>query len=325
MLGKQLPIVLIVVALTTAAAPGATGDLNPASLSPSEQSGGQPVALSGRLNQDIIVYTAHQNWLSRIYLLDMNGAVITYWEYEFYFFADLEVVNNEVYVAEAFAPRVYKLDLETGSLEVVIDDWSLYYFYDLAFDGTYFYVTEWDLNRYDITGDKDGMAPFDQDTHGGAWDGSYYWTLNDQSQITCWDVSGWPAVTEVPANAFSPPTVHCRGLWFDGQCFWTAESIDGMLGRIYQFDYNGKIVEQWPEPAFQGWSACLVRGGLPGDFDGDGDVDLSDFATFALCFSNGATTPPPGCSESDFTACDLDDDDDVDLTDFATFALHFTG
>jgi len=61
------------------------------------------------------------------------------------------------------------------------------------------------------------------------------------------------------------------------------------------------------------------------DFTGDGLVDLVDFATFALCFSNGATTPPPGCSPDEFAAADVDDDDDVDLTDFATFALCFGG
>ncbi len=100
--------------------------------------------------EDIIVYTAHQNFDSRIYLLQMNGSVITFHEYSFYFFADLEVVNNEVYVVEAFAPRAYKVDLTTGNLDLVIDDWSLFYFYDLTFDGTYFYVTERDINRYDI-------------------------------------------------------------------------------------------------------------------------------------------------------------------------------
>ncbi|MGB2989869.1 MAG: hypothetical protein WBC98_07920, partial [Candidatus Zixiibacteriota bacterium] len=189
----------------------------------------------------------------------MNGTVIDFFEYSFYFFADLEVVNNEVYVAEAFAPRAYKVDLYTGALDLVIDDWSLYYFYDLAFDGTYFYLNEWDLNRYDVNGNKDGTASFDESVHGGAWDGDYYWTLTDANLIKCWDVSTWPSVTEVPENAFTPPTSECRGLWFDGLYFWTAESIEGTLGYIYQFNHRGAVINRWLEPAFRGWSGCVIK------------------------------------------------------------------
>jgi len=240
-----------------------------------------------RYNEDIIVFSAHQDWLSRIYLLQMDGSVITYFEYDFYYFADLEVVNNEVYVAEAFAPRVYKIDLRTGDLELIIDDWSLYYFYDLGFDGTYFYVTEWDLNRYDINGNFDGRASFDEDVMGSAWDGRYLWMLNDVNQIKCWNVSRWPSLTEVPGNMFAPPTAQCRGLWFDGHYFWTAESIDGVLGKIYQFDYDGTVVDQWLAPAFRGWSACVVKGTTTPDPD-QSYVTLTDESY------TGLTTCPAG-------------------------------
>ncbi|MGB7060975.1 MAG: dockerin type I repeat-containing protein [Candidatus Zixiibacteriota bacterium] len=216
-------------------------------------------SLDSRFSEDVIVYTAHQDWLSRIYVLRMNGTVMDYFEYSFYFFADLEVVNNEAYAAEAFAPRAYKVDLLTGALDLVIDDWSLYYFYDLAFDGSYFYLNEWDLNRYDINGNKDGMVSFDEAVHGGAWDGDCYWTLTDANLIKCWDVSAWPSVTEVPENAFAPPTSECRGLWFDGEYFWTAESIDGILGHIYQFNHRGAVINRWLEPGFRGWSACVIK------------------------------------------------------------------
>jgi hypothetical protein len=208
--------------------------------------------------EDTMVFVAHQDWLSRIYLLNMDGGVTTYYEYSFYYFADVEVVDNELYVAEAFAPRAYKVDIATGDLDVVIDDWSLYVFYDLAFDGTHFYVDEWSLNRYDINGNWDSSIGFDEDVMGSAWDGEYYWTLNDSNQIRCWDISEWPTVSEVADNAFAPPSAACRGLWFDGQYFWTAESIEG-LGSIFKFDYAGKVVEEWTEPAFYGWSACVIR------------------------------------------------------------------
>ncbi len=69
-----------------------------------------------------------------------------------------------------------------------------------------------------------------------------------------------------------------------------------------------------------------VTGPTPGDIDGDGDVDLVDFSTLAVCYSGAdVTTPPAGCSEGEFATCDLDGDGDVDLTDFATFATSYTG
>jgi hypothetical protein len=62
---------------------------------------------------------------------------------------------------------------------------------------------------------------------------------------------------------------------------------------------------------------------LVGDLDGDGDVDLSDFALFGQCFG-GANNPPAGSCAPGVDA-DLDGDTDVDLTDFAVFAQNFTG
>ncbi|MBN1489631.1 MAG: formylglycine-generating enzyme family protein [Phycisphaerae bacterium] len=57
------------------------------------------------------------------------------------------------------------------------------------------------------------------------------------------------------------------------------------------------------------------------DFDGDSDVDLADFSTFAACF-NGPNRLPvyPSCESPD-----LDVDGDVDLADFGIFAACFNG
>lgn len=61
-------------------------------------------------------------------------------------------------------------------------------------------------------------------------------------------------------------------------------------------------------------------GGTPGDCDGDGDVDLVDFADFQLCFTGPGGSVSAGCECADF-----DGDGDVDLTDFGSFQLSFTG
>ena len=208
--------------------------------------------------EDRIIFTANQGFLSRIYVLTMDGSVDHYHEYEFYRWCDMEVVNGELYAADAFAPRVYRVDVDTGDLELVIDDWSLYYFYGLAFDGQYFYLDEWDLNRYTIDGDKDGTASFDGDVFGSAWDGEHLWTLDDSGVAKCWDIVGWPSLVHVPENDITAPSHACRGLFFDGEYFWSAESREDTLGLIYRFDHDGAIARQWTAPAYRGWGACLL-------------------------------------------------------------------
>ncbi|MFH0980506.1 MAG: hypothetical protein V2A79_03080 [Planctomycetota bacterium] len=54
---------------------------------------------------------------------------------------------------------------------------------------------------------------------------------------------------------------------------------------------------------------------LTGDFDEDGDVDLTDYATFGACLTGPAYSP----------TADLDADGDVDLDDFAAWQPCLTG
>ncbi|MCH7527481.1 MAG: hypothetical protein IID39_08595 [Planctomycetes bacterium] len=58
----------------------------------------------------------------------------------------------------------------------------------------------------------------------------------------------------------------------------------------------------------------------PGDFDGDGDVDLDDFERFLTCVTGPDGGVLPDCDPGDF-----DTDNDVDFTDFAAFQRAFTG
>jgi hypothetical protein len=59
---------------------------------------------------------------------------------------------------------------------------------------------------------------------------------------------------------------------------------------------------------------------IPGDCDGDGDVDLDDFAGLDLCLAGPGGGLAAGCGCLDF-----DSDNDVDLGDFAGFEVVFTG
>jgi probable HAF family extracellular repeat protein len=59
----------------------------------------------------------------------------------------------------------------------------------------------------------------------------------------------------------------------------------------------------------------------PGDLDNDGDVDLSDFNKFQVCF--GLRAPTPQCPDELFDCADLNDDGWINLTDFSTFQVLF--
>ncbi len=64
--------------------------------------------------------------------------------------------------------------------------------------------------------------------------------------------------------------------------------------------------------------------GLPGDIDIDGDVDLADFATLAVCFGQVAGDQDPDCPPRAFARSDLDRNEIVNLVDFSSFAVHFS-
>jgi len=76
-----------------------------------------------------------------------------------------------------------------------------------------------------------------------------------------------------------------------------------------------------PRPNLEAAINALLS--LSGDLDGDGDVDLSDFTIFQLCFGGSNNPPAPTCPPG--VDADLDGDGDVDLADFLIFQQNFTG
>ena len=61
-------------------------------------------------------------------------------------------------------------------------------------------------------------------------------------------------------------------------------------------------------------TADIADNEIPGDCDGDGDVDQSDFGCFQRCLSGEWVSYKPSCGSAD-----LDIDGDVDLNDFQVF------
>lgn len=211
--------------------------------------------------QNKIAHTLHQQFASRIYFLNPDGSTITYYDYENYRLKDLTLVNDELYVADAFAPMVLKVDLETGALEQFIFDlWPTYY-YGLASDGEYFYVEDWGtLYKYDMNGDEIGTLDFDETIYGMACDSNYLFTIiEDDNLIRCWDISAWPQINELVFNSIPKPSSTCRGLTYDGMYFWTAEAHESQNGKIYKFDHAGNIHSEIDSPTYTGWSACFIK------------------------------------------------------------------
>jgi hypothetical protein len=87
---------------------------------------------------------------------------------------------------------------------------------------------------------------------------------------------------------------------------------------VYGF-YSHVAIEMPQRPTYT--LGDLIAAGAPADLDADGDVDLTDFLDFQVCF-NGPNRPPAasGCADADF-----DLDGDVDLTDFLVFQRCFNG
>ncbi len=103
----------------------------------------------------------------------------------------------------------------------------------------------------------------------------------------------------------------------------TAGSISGKFERVALVDFPPDLDADvsYDDTTV---TVTIAEYRLPGDIDGDRDVDADDYALFAGCMAGpGVTQPPLQCEPADFEAADLSGDDDVDLADFSGLLEHF--
>ncbi len=136
-----------------------------------------------------------------------------------------------------------------------------------------------------------------------------------------YDAADWPPLLATPTISWTT------------QVFETNPNANALRwGTLYNFWFDADAPPEMAEsditlfrpgtPASVPIGACVPAGApvIPGDSDGDGDVDLFDYAAYPDCVSGPGVPSAPGCEIFDFDA-----DGDVDLPDFGGLLLAFDG
>ncbi len=160
----------------------------------------------------------------------------------------------------------------------------------------------WGLTDEDITSGGGDWTLMGDATGGGRW---------------AWRVNAWGSddfITPVSASTSVQGETRSVTFSFTVKPVW-APAI-GQTVRGYARDLRGSD-STW----IVGPNDIDVHPWHPGDMDGDGDADQSDFGRFQACLSGS------GVSQSDATCLDarFDADDDVDSADFGDFLACLSG
>ena len=145
--------------------------------------------------------------------------------------------------------------------------------------------------------------------------------------------AGWfdQASVQVSTNGstWTPVWEHTTGDLAIDESSWSLQSYD--LSAVA--DGEATVYVRWGmgptdgSTTYPGWNLDDIEfwassQAPPGDFDGDGDVTLADFAYFVDCLSGPDQTPSPSAPttvEHCLGAFDFDEDADVDLDDYGDF------
>jgi hypothetical protein len=225
--------------------------------------------------------------------------------------------------------------LDPGAPSAVFGQWFIDGLGDVNADGTSdIYVGDYAANRGHIFSGVNGSSlwAFSGDGGGGFGIGRGAGDVNNDGYADVL-LCAWASNAGAPAAG--------KGFVYSGRDGSVFETFThNVAGAGFGFDANGMfdvnddgkhdyLITAASDAGSRGTS-YVIAGTTPrttnGDLTLDGAVDLTDFATFAVCFGgSGVTSPPAGCSWADFYKADTNDDGSVDLADFATFATNFSG
>lgn len=144
----------------------------------------------------------------------------------------------------AWSPRIARINPFTH--EVLNIFYPAYGDRDMAFDGTYLWVSHWQTNsiyKYDTSNFSLVASydpPFPGHAHGLAWDGAYLWVGEESGRIYKMTTTG-DTIRSIPFNA--PYSYDPRGLGFssDGH-LWAGHQG---YGRIYEIDTISGAILNW--------------------------------------------------------------------------------
>lgn len=151
--------------------------------------------------------------------------------------------------------------------------------------------------------------------------------LDDGGFVVVWpsgtDWPPWPwMIAELYGQRFAADRSRLGGEWRLTACVPADSGIQQRTPSTAGLGGQSFVVVWGGGRADLGATDVLGKliGYLPGDSDGDGDVDLDDVAHFQDCASGPELPLTPGCEDND-----LDGDADVDQSDFGIFQRCYSG
>jgi hypothetical protein len=231
------------------------------------------------------------------------------------------------YVGVGRYPSLYRLDSHIGK---VLDEYILWagsgYYSDVAMLGGRLYLLDFydrGIHVFDPIGRRFLQTLPVGSTYGITIAGGLA-ALAGPNRLYVSDAFRTGAIYEIDpvhnlrTNTIVPPSN--RPIALAGHGTSTLYIGDWQSDVMEVIDRTGDPLDKVPLAAPPGALAGKASIGFFGDFDGDGDIDILDFAALQRCFSGPGGVIPPTCAPGD-----RDGDGDVDLADVGAWPAVVTG